>query len=129
MISLRAPKSLITRPFHNELARLSGLFRSSRSIFSPSPTAQIEMAFSALRETSWFCPTTPRAASDTTATAVILFIFYLDRNLRLTSRHYFVTCQVETQRVISCCLICYSKQERLGQCTPSRTAELAPASV
>src|SRR5258706_15981818 len=40
MISLRAPKILIRRPSQAELEFLLGLSRSSRSIFSPSLTAQ-----------------------------------------------------------------------------------------
>src|SRR6476660_5908316 len=41
MISLRAPKILIFCPSQAELVDLFGLFRSSRSIFSPSLTAQM----------------------------------------------------------------------------------------
>src|SRR5262249_24008558 len=44
MTSLRAPNSLTRLPSHTVLPRLCGLFNSSRSIFSPSLTAQIASA-------------------------------------------------------------------------------------
>src|SRR5215468_10039149 len=47
MTSLRAPNSLTRLPSQTELPRLYGLFDSSRSIFSPSLTAQIARAFCA----------------------------------------------------------------------------------
>src|SRR5215475_7253738 len=48
MTSLRAPNSLIRLPPQNVLPRLCGLFNSSRSIFSPSLTAQTARAVCAV---------------------------------------------------------------------------------
>src|SRR5215475_12186950 len=47
MISLRAPNSLPRLPSQTEMPRLNGLFNSSRSVFSPSFTAQTVYAFCA----------------------------------------------------------------------------------
>src|SRR5215831_3170545 len=47
MTSLRAPNSLTRLPSQTALPRLCGLFNSSRSIFSPSLTAQTVYAFCA----------------------------------------------------------------------------------
>src|SRR5215470_13241549 len=48
MTSLRAPNSLTRLPSQTVLPRLCGLFNSSRSIFSPSLTAQTVYAFCAV---------------------------------------------------------------------------------
>src|SRR5215475_13057012 len=48
MTSLRAPNSLIRLPPQTVLPRLCGLFNSSRSIFSPSLTAQMARAVCAV---------------------------------------------------------------------------------
>src|SRR5262252_3836259 len=48
MTSLRAPNSLTRLPSQTALPRLCGLFNSSRSIFSPSLTAQTVYAFCAV---------------------------------------------------------------------------------
>src|SRR5262249_29544943 len=48
MTSLRAPNSLTRLPSQTALPRLCGLFNSSRSIFSPSLTAQMACAVCAV---------------------------------------------------------------------------------